>query len=69
METFEIKKKLHSIIDSGNDKFVKNFYRIAKSYLQQLEQDQMILEGEKDIKAGKVHSQDEVQKMIESWMK
>ncbi|MAN28717.1 MULTISPECIES: hypothetical protein [Mesonia] len=69
METFEIKKELHSIIDSGNDKFVKNFYKIAKSYLRQLENDKRIFEGEEDIKEGKVHSQAEVQKMIESWMK
>ena len=50
METFEIKKELHSIIDSGNDKFVKNFYKIAKSYLRQLENDKRIFEGEEDIK-------------------
>ena len=29
----------------------------------------MIAEGEEDIKAGRVHSQNEVQKMIESWTK
>ena len=39
------------------------------TYLRQLENDKRIFEGEEDIKEGKVHSQAEVQKMIESWMK
>jgi 6-phosphogluconate dehydrogenase len=29
--------------------------------------DKMIAESEEDIKAGRIHSQDEVQKIIESW--
>ena len=39
-----------------------------KSHKQQYKLEKMIAEGEDDIKAGKLHSQSEVQKMIENWV-
>ncbi|CAM4281727.1 hypothetical protein GILI108418_13220 [Gillisia limnaea] len=30
METVEMKKELHQIIDTGDDKFVRIFYEMAK---------------------------------------
>lgn len=67
MSTLEIKRALHDFIDTGDDKFIKMFYQMAKAYRDQLQLDKMIAEGESDISAGRVHSQAEVQKMIEGW--
>jgi hypothetical protein len=43
------------------------FYEMAKAYVIQIKKDRMIAESEDDIKSGKIHSQTEVQKIIESW--
>ncbi len=67
MSTLELKQELHQFIDEGDEKFVKMFYEMAKAYSVQIKKDKMIAESEEDIKAGKIHSQIEVQKMIESW--
>jgi len=67
MSTLELKQELHDFIDEGDEKFVKMFYEMAKAYIVQIKKDKMIAESEDDIKAGKIHSQTEVQKMIESW--
>ena len=67
MSTLELKQELHEIINNGDEKFVKLFYDLAKKYVAQIKKDKMIAESEEDIKAGKIHSQTEVQKMIESW--
>lgn len=64
MSTLEIKQKLHRFIDSGDDKFVKMFYEMAKAYIEQLQKDTMILEGEKDIQAGKTYPLEVARKMI-----
>ncbi len=69
MSTTDIKQELHKYIDTGDDKFVKMFYEMAKAYVEQLRKDKMIAEGEEDIKSGRLHSQGEVQKMIEDWTK
>ena len=45
---------------------VKWLKEISTSKLNE-EQHKMIAESENDIKTGKIHSQTEVQKMIESW--
>jgi hypothetical protein len=42
---------------------------MAKAYLVQLRKDKMIAESEEDIKSGRIHSQKEVQQIIESWKK
>ena len=69
MSTIEIKQELHDIINKSDQKFLKLFYKLAKSSIYQLKEEEMILDGEKDIAAGRIHSQDEVQKIIESWKK
>lgn len=67
MSTLELKQELYQLINEGYEKFVKMFYEMAKAYSVQIKKDKMIAESEEDIKAGKIHSQTEVQKMIESW--
>lgn len=67
MSTLELKQELHDIINEGDEKFVKMFYEMAKAYSLQLKKDNMISESEEDIKSGKIHSQLEVQKIIENW--
>ncbi|CAL65537.1 hypothetical protein [Christiangramia forsetii] len=66
MSTTEIKQELHKIVDSGDAKFVKMFYEMAKAYMEQLEKDKMILEGEEDIIAGRTYSIREAKKMLGS---
>ena len=67
MSTIELKQELHDIINKGDDKFVKLFYEMAKSYLVQIKKDKMIAESEKDIDLGNIHSQEEVKKLIANW--
>jgi hypothetical protein len=67
MSTLEIKQELHKFVNEGDEKFVKMFYEMAKAYIAQIKKDKMIAESEDDIKAGKIHSQIDVQKIIESW--
>ncbi|CAM4096581.1 hypothetical protein [Gillisia limnaea] len=66
MSTIEIKQKLHEFVDTGDDKFVKMFYEMAKVYMEQLQKDKMILEGEEDIKAGRTYSLKEAKKMLDT---
>lgn len=66
MSTIEIKQKLHKFVDAGDDKFVKMFYEMAKVYMEQLQKDKMILEGEEDIKAGRTYSLREAKKMLDN---
>jgi len=66
MSTIEKKQELHKFIDMGDAKFVKMFYEMAKVYMQQLEKDKMILEGEEDIQAGRTYSIKEAKKMLDS---
>ena len=67
MSTLEIKQELHDLIEHGDDRFIKVFYELAKSYVKQLKDDKMIAESEDDIVKGRIHSQDEVLKIIENW--
>lgn len=67
MSTLEIKQELHKFIDTGDDRLVKILYERAKAYLEQLRQDKMIAEGEADIKAGRLHSLEEVKNFIDNW--
>lgn len=69
MSALELRQELQKYIDIGDDQFLTALYKTAKSYIEQKRLDRMIEEGEEDIKAGKLHSQDEVQKMIEDWTK
>lgn len=67
MSTLELKQELHEFVDKGDDKFVKMFYDMAKAYSIQIKKEKMIAESEDDIKTGKINTQKEVQKIIESW--
>ena len=67
MEVLELREELRNYIEIGDGNFLKALHKTAKSYIEQKQCNRMIAEGEEDIKAGQVHSQDEVQKMIESW--
>ena len=49
MSTKEIKQKLHTLIDNGDDDSVKGFYHIIKEYLNSFENFKMILESEIDV--------------------
>jgi hypothetical protein len=66
MSSIGIKQELHKLIDSGDDKFVKIFYEMAKVYMEQLQKEKMVLEGEKDIKSGKTYGLKEAKKMVEN---
>jgi hypothetical protein len=67
MSTIELKQELFMMIDGVDAVSIKSIYKIVKDYLSKTEETKMILESEKDIKLGNIHSQDEVKKMIESW--
>ncbi|MEE9362074.1 MAG: hypothetical protein V3U92_05695 [Cellulophaga sp.] len=69
MGALELREELHKYIEIGDNKFLDALYKTAKSYIEQKQLDRMIAEGEEDIKAGRIHSQEEVQKMIEGWTK
>ncbi|WP_299124385.1 hypothetical protein [uncultured Tenacibaculum sp.] len=69
MSTLELRQEMLDMIKNEDDSSLKNLYQLIKSYKQQRQLDKMIAEGEEDIKAGRLHSQSDVQKMIESWVK
>ena len=69
MGALEIREELHKYIEIGDKQFLNTLYKTAKSYIEQKRLDRMIAEGEEDIKAGRVHSQSEVKKMIDNWTK
>ncbi len=67
MDTSLLKEELHQLIEKGDESFVKNFYKLAKLYLQKSEMDKMIMDGEADIKAGRIYSSEEMKNFIDSW--
>lgn len=69
MGTLELRKELQKFIEAGDKNFLDALHKAAKAYLEQKKLDKMIAEGEEDIIAGRIHSQEEVQQMIESWIK
>jgi hypothetical protein len=69
MTTTEAKKELSRFIEIGDDQFIDKMYNTAKSYMEQKRLDRMIAEGEADIEAGRLHSLEDVQKMIKDWTK
>lgn len=69
MGALEIRQELHKFVDIGDNQFLDVLYKTANDYIEQRKRDRMIEEGEADIKAGRLHSQSEVQKMIEDWTK
>lgn len=69
MGAIEIKEELYKYIEIGDKQFIDKLYQTAKSYMEQKRLDRMIEEGEDDIKALHLHSQKDVQKMIDNWTK
>lgn len=69
MDGLELRRELHKYIDIGDSQFLKTLHKTAKNYIEQKRLDRMIAEGEEDIKAGRLHTQNDVQKMIEDWTK
>jgi hypothetical protein len=69
MTTTEIKRELHNYIEIGNDDFVEWLYKVVREQLYQMEMDRMIEEAEEDIRAGRVYSSEEIEKMIKDWRK
>lgn len=67
MKAVEQKKELHKIIDQVDSSLVSEFYTFTKTFLKMKEQEKMIIESEKDILEGKIHSLDEVESIIRSW--
>jgi hypothetical protein len=67
MSTLEIKKELHQIIDNSDTNLAEAFYNLIKTFLSETENSKLIAESEDDIKVGRIHSQDDVKKMIENW--
>ena len=67
------KSFLIDLLQNSNDvSFIQKVKRfvlqeIDASILPNKEHEKMIAESEEDIKNGKIHSQQEVQKIIESW--
>ena len=68
MSTIEIRREMLELIKNEDDSSLKSLYNLIKAYKHQRSLDKMIIEGEEDIKAGRLYSQSEVQKMIESWV-
>jgi hypothetical protein len=68
MSTIEIRQEMLELIKNEDDSSLKRLYELFKAYKEQRRLDKMIAEGEEDIKEGNLHSQLEVQKMIESWV-
>jgi porphobilinogen deaminase len=69
MGSLEIREELQRYIEIGDKQFLNTLYETAKNYMEQKRLDRMIAEGEADINAGRLHSQKDVQKMIEDWTK
>ncbi len=67
MSALELKQELYELINQGDEKFIKMFYEMAKTYMQQLQQDKLIAESEEDIKSVNVYNLEETQKIINNW--
>ena len=67
MSTMELKQELHNYIDEEDDKSVKVFYQMVKSYIDQKRNDKLIAEGEEDIKKGRLHSLKDAKKIMDKW--
>ena len=67
MSTLELKKELHQIIDSSDKNLIEDFYNYITAHIDKEKHCRMIAESEDDIKSGSIHSQTDVQKIIESW--
>jgi predicted transcriptional regulator len=67
MKAIDLKRELHNFIDEEDDKSVKIFYQMVKSYIAQKRKDKMIAEGEDDIKNGRLHSLKDAKEIMDKW--
>ena len=67
MSTMELKQELHNYIDQEDDKSVKVFYQMVKSYIDQKRNDKLIAEGEEDIKNGSLYSLKDAKEIMDKW--
>ena len=69
MGTVEIRKELHDFIDREDAATLKGFYNMLVSYIAKTEGEKKIAESERDIKAGRVLSHQEVKEIVLGWSK
>lgn len=69
MSTLEMRQEILELIENEKDSSLKKLYKLIIDFKNQHHLDKMIAEGEDDINAGHLHSQSEVQKMINDWTK
>ena len=69
MNTPEIRRELHELIEREDTSTLEGIYGIITNYISHREECRMIDEAEEDIKADRVLSHEEVTKIIYSWKK
>lgn len=67
MSTVDIRQELQDFINQEDDTSLLNFYKMAKSYIEQRREDKLMAEAEEDIKEGRIYSQDQIKDQIRSW--
>ncbi len=67
MSTVDIRQELRDFINQEDDTSLQNFYKMAKSYIEQRREDKLMVEAEEDIKEGRIYSQDQIKDRIRSW--
>jgi predicted transcriptional regulator len=67
MSTLEIRKEILDFVKNEDESSLTTLYQLFKAYKEQKQLDKMIAEGEEDIKAGRVHSMDDIKQFIRNW--
>lgn len=67
MGALELRDELQEFIEIGDTKFIALLHKTAKEYIERKKRDRMIEEGEADIEAGRIHSQQEIKDRIKNW--
>jgi len=67
MGALELRDELQEFIEIGDTKFIALLHKTAKEYIERKKRDRMIEEGEADIAAGRIHSQQEIKDQIKNW--
>lgn len=67
MGALELRDELQEFIEIGDTKFIALLHKTAKEYIERKKRDRMIEEGEADIAAGRIHSQQDIKDQIKNW--
>ncbi|OFY69743.1 MAG: hypothetical protein A3G23_11355 [Bacteroidetes bacterium RIFCSPLOWO2_12_FULL_37_12] len=75
MSTAQLKEKLHTFIDRGNESFLKVVYGVAKAYSEEEKKGRITIdqynkeleEAEAEINSGKYISHKEVKNRMKKW--